>query len=1443
MNKSIDLYNLSYPQKGIWNIEKLYPNTSICNLSGTLKIESKLDLNKLNKAFNYVIKKNDALRIRISEVNGVPKQYIVPYIYQKIDIFDFSQNDISDLYDWDNNITKKPFYKTDSQLFYFAIIVTNKNHIRLFFKLHHLIADAWTLITLGNNVMGHYKTIIEGKQVTEETKPSYIDYILSEQKYMNSTRFSKDKSYWLEKFNGTSKLNTLKPQKISQINIEAKRKTFILPEKLSKKIRQHCKMNKTSIFSLYLGAMALYFNRTKGDNEVIFGTPVLNRSNVKQKNTIGMFISTAPIKVVIDDTKDYTTFAKSINDEWLSLLRHQKYPYLLLLENLKNKNKNFQKLFDIVISYQNAKFIKSESDYPQEGRWHHSGYQVDSLNIHINDRENDGDIIIDYDYLSNLFYSKEINFLHKHVISLLWHSIDNPSRKLPLIEMISEDEKEKILYEFNNTKSKYPKNKTINTLFEKQVKIDPKADCIIFYNQKISYEQFNKKSNRIARHLKKNNLKQGDIVSIMIPRSIDLLIGIMGIIKAGGTYLPLDTNYPIERINLIIKDSNCKLLLTHSSQKENFPEQFKNIEIDKINLNIYDDSNLKNINTTNDLLYIIYTSGTTGTPKGVMITHKNVINLIYSAKSLVNYNHSIVLSKTTITFDVFVLESFLPLLTGAKIIMTNDDDQKNSFDINKLIIEHSANIIHSTPSRLKDMLSQSNAKEAFQSLTDITTGGEILTNSLLSNIKKITKSNIYNVYGPTETTVYSTFDNVTNKLDISIGKPINNTKIFILDKHKNLLPIGIVGDLYVGGEGLSQGYLNRSELTKDRFIANKYFPYKRIYKTGDLARWYSKGQLEFIGREDNQFKIRGIRIELDEINSNILSYKEVISSVVLIKEKNSRKFICAYVVCDKNIDFDDLRKYLLKRIPSYMIPSYFISLDKLPLTSNGKVDVQSLVSLKNNDISSHKYESPNTDNEKILVSVWETILGIDKIGINDDFFKLGGDSLNIAQLTSILVQHNKVITFHDIYLNPTIKDLAKIMGNANSHSIAQETPIPLVDINNNTYDINNFLLDKLIRTKVLPPLDSAAITYIPEDIMELTDFSEDPILFNYLKTSQGNIGLYAIPISNAELYNNKTRLVNLCVQAIEQAKTLGATMVSLTGLIPSATSYGYDIDKRLKERDINIGITTGHATTAASVILSIERLLNDSNRDIALENIALVGVGSVGTAVTKLLLSVLPHTSSITLCDIYQKSEFLFDFKSEIKHQFNYKGEINISLSDGISVPKQIYNASLIIGATNVPNIIDINKLTPGTLIVDDSGPHCFKKEDAIERLSIEKDILFTEGGILESKLPIIKKMYLPSKIKDTILSSYYEHFMSKKEITGCILSGLLTSKYKEINPILGTTELKECIMNYNVLKTLHYKGALLHCDNYIIPKKFITEFKSKYSAKMRKIHSGGKND
>ncbi len=378
---------------------------------------------------------------------------------------------------------------------------------------------------------------------------------------------------------------------------------------------------------------------------------------------------------------------------------------------------------------------------------------------------------------------------------------------------------------------------------------------------------------------------------------------------------------------------------------------------------------------------------------------------------------------------------------------------------------------------------------------------------------------------------------------------------------------------------------------------------------------------------------------------------------------------------------------------------------------------------------------------------------------------------------------------------------------------------------------------------MLPPLDSAAITYIPEDIMELTDFSEDPILFNYLKTSQGNIGLYAIPISNAELYNNKTRLVNLCVQAIEQAQSLGATMVSLTGLIPSATSYGYDIDKRLKERDINIGITTGHATTAASVILSIERLLNDSNRDIALENIALVGVGSVGTAVTKLLLSVLPHTSSITLCDIYQKSEFLFDFKSEIKHQFNYKGEINISLSDGISVPKQVYNASLIIGATNVPNIIDINKLTPGTLIVDDSGPHCFKKEDAIERLSIEKDILFTEGGILESKLPIIKKMYLPSKIKDTILSSYYEHFMSKKEITGCILSGLLTSKYKEINPILGTTELKECIMNYNVLKTLHYKGALPHCDNYIIPRKYITEFKSKYSKKMRKTHYGGKND
>ncbi|MCK5811275.1 MAG: amino acid adenylation domain-containing protein [Clostridiales bacterium] len=1433
MKEKRHFYDLSYPQRGVWNLEKLYPNISIGNLSSTLKINAPLNFAIMEKALNHTIQKNSAFRTRITEIKGQPKQYMVPYKYQPIDVFDFSNGDIKKMYEWDEVMTRKPIYETDSQLFYAAFLKTNKHSVALYIKFHHIIADAWTIITFGNDFMAFYKTITDGGTVDEIENPSYFDYIEKERQYLASNRFIKDETFWLEQYKNIPELKTLKPRKMENENKEAKRKTYILPDKLAKKIRQHCSNSNTSIFSLYLSAMALYFNRTRGDDEVVFGTPVLNRSNVKDKNTYGMFISTAPIKVTIDDSQDYNTFAETINTQWMSLLKHQKYPYTILLQKLREKHNDFKKLYDVVISYQNAKFIKSESEYQHEGRWHQCGYQMESLNIHINDRESDGDIIIDYDYLTDLFYEKEIDFLNAHVISLLWHSIDNPARKLPYIEMISENEKEKILYNFNDTKTSYPRDKTVQSLFEDQVLKAPLAPCIIFEGKQLTYSQFNEKANMLARYLRENGIGPNDIISVLIPRSHELMITIMGIIKAGASYLPMNPEYPVDRINRILVSSNSKMLLTHSSVTKDQLSCNQICKVDQIDLKNYETSNLPNNNSPNDLIYTIYTSGTEGNPKGVMIEHKSLINFIYGVKDLLDFtNKSRVLSVTSTTFDIFVFENFTSWLTGSCIILANEMQQNNPLELKKLIVENTIDKILTTPSRMKMLMNEKSYGAFLQNITVIMLGGEVFPGSLYLKLRRETNAKIVDGYGPTETTIGVTFKEL--KRTINIGKPIANTQIYILDKHKNLLPIGVPGEMYIGGECLSRGYLNDDKLTQEKFVENPFMKKEKLYKTGDYARWYSQGEIEYICRLDSQIKINGYRVELQEIEKSIARFNGIKDVVVIdFDDNHQNKYLCAYLIYDEKISLPSLRNALKETLPRYMIPSYFVEIDHIPLTLSGKIDKKRLPKPNTHKDFKKKTIAPRNKSEKLLHTIWCDLLKSASIGIDDDFFEMGGDSLAAIQMVSFLYTHTMTVSIQNIYDYPTIRTLSHLIS-TNKKKIHFTPKNKKYKVSNAHICFEKTPLAELIETNKLAKIDSAAITYIPEDIVETLAIHKEPTLFNYMETAQGNIGLFAIPISSRDLYSNKKTLISLCQQTINIAHHLGAKVVSLTGLIPSATSYGYDLEKVLRNEPLSAKITTGHSTTAASVVLSIERLLKHSNRTIVDERVAFVGLGSVGTSVAKLLLSVLEHPASLTLCDIYQRSDFLYDFRKHIETRLSYENDIMIAISNGSSLPDEVYEATMIVGATNVPNILDISKIKPGTLIIDDSGPHCFNKEDAIKRLHEKSDILFTEGGVLESNEIINKRIYLPAGIRDNVLNSYSQQFASDRDITGCILSSLLSAKYDSLQPVLGISKLSECIRNYKLLNELQYLGAMPHCDDYIIPTNFIKNFTRNFGKKMR---------
>jgi amino acid adenylation domain-containing protein/thioester reductase-like protein len=1036
------LYPLTHPQKSIWYTEKMYPNTSIGNIAGTIRLKGSIDYAALEKAFNIFLKKNDGIRMRITEVNGEPMQYVSDFQYYKPVFIDFSAKPIESLFQWDGEATQKPFKLINSDLFYFALIKTSDFDGGFFIKIHHLACDAWTISAAVNQILEAYSQILNGLEINQESNPSYIEYIASENEYKESERFIKDKEFWNDKFSTLPEFTTFKSHKSNSKTTNSKRKTFIVSSKLTSKIHTYCKENKISIFMFFLAGLSIYINRITSKEDLNFGTLVLNRSNAKEKNMAGMFISTIPVRIGINDSIDFKTFAQQISKEWMQLLRHQKYPYDLLIRDLRKTNNEIDNLYDIILSYQNARLNKDEHIPEFEGRWHAVDNQSNSLSIHIDDRENEGHLIINYDYLTELFHAKEIEFIHDHMIRLLWHAIDNPEKKVCNLDMVSESERHKILYEFNNTKTDYHKDKTVYELFEEQVLKTPTAVALTYEDQSMTYEELNNKVNQLASFLREKNVQPNDIVGIMTNRSFEMIIGIYSIIKAGGAYLPIDPNYPEDRIKYMLEDSKANILLTQMDLLDTVKFNGEIINLDDKEIYKGSCANLERLNNPEDLVYIIYTSGSTGNPKGVMVQHMSLTNIIVDLQRRfpIGSNDAYLL-KTTYTFDVSAAEIFGWFFNGGKLSILPQGLEKDPRAILKYIEKYSITHINFVPSMFNMFLNGLSNLDVniLNKLKYLFVAGEAISKDIVKKLFDLTNSiNFINLYGPTEATIYATgydLKDLQNELNVPIGKPLSNYEIYIVDKNLNLVPIGIPGELCISGDGLSKGYLNRSDLTNDKFIDNPFCPGKKMYKTGDLAKWYAKGDIEYLGRIDNQVKIRGLRIELGEIENALLSYEKIKHVVVIDRtDKNGKKYLCAYYVSENDVSSFALSKHISKSLPNYMVPPYYIRLDKLPLTYSGKINRKELPEPKIK--INRKYVEPKNEVEKKLAEVWSEVLNIEDISTDENFFDLGGDSLSIIQVQIKLFQFNWNLSIQDFYKYPTIKELSNKIS---STSFDEET--------------------------------------------------------------------------------------------------------------------------------------------------------------------------------------------------------------------------------------------------------------------------------------------------------------------------------------------------------------------------------------------------------------------
>jgi len=1016
-------YSLTFPQKNIWLVEKFFGKSPINTIVGIFNVNKEFDKDICEKAVNKMVEVNDALRIKVIEENDEAVQYVDNYAYFSVDFFDVTDKTPEERKELENELTTLPFEVVNSPLYYFAIVKIGEDKGYIFVKLHHLVSDAWTFGNVATSLAEYVDLLTENRE-EEITKPSYVDFIKSEQEYIKSDKFIKDKEFWNEYLSGLEENVGLKENN-NETLIDAKRYTVKLDEKLNTLIKDYCKENRVSPYTVFMNALAIYLHRVTEKTDFVIGTPVLNRSNFKEKKMMGMFVSTMPVRFKIDEKETFLEMCKKSASETMTLFRHQKYPYSLMLQDFREKNKVNNNLYSIMISYQNARAEYSDNEkYTTD--WMFSTKVQDQFAIHIMDMDETGTLQLHFDYLVDLFEDIEIEYISKRIFTIIEDGITN-NKTIETVEIMPEEEKNKILYEFNDTKRDYPKDKTVIGLFEEQVEKTPDNIALVFAGKEMTYKELNEKANSLAWYLKEQGIRSGDMVGILIDKSFELIISILALLKLGICYIPLEKNYNKERKEFILKNAGCKNILV--DEKEDLDMDQINVYEIKLNKN----SKVVNSksNTPDTPNCVLYTSGTTGEPKGTIIVDRNIIKLVRNADYLTFEKNDSILQAASTSFDVSLFEIWGALLNGASLHIIKKMNLINPSYLKRYLLENNISILWITSALFNQMIEAD--ATMFSKLRRIFTGGDVISIKHVNMLKDVCSNlMITNCYGPTEcvafTNTYNIFDKVTKR--IPLGPAISNTTGYVIDSKNRLLPLYVPGEYIIGGESVGLEYINNKELTNQKFIFNyidNKFEIDRMYKTGDIVQMISGGNIDFIGRRDNQIKIRGYRIELDEIKIAMQSFGSVKDAVAIVKTCNNNKQIYGYYTSKVKEDNVKFFEYLKTKIPKYMIPSRIMQLEYIPINQNGKIDRKNLPEIEI-EFESKEYDIKNyTGIYKTIYNIFSEITGVENILPTDSFFDIGGDSISVIKVISKLSKKNLSVTFQDIYKYPSIEELGNML--------------------------------------------------------------------------------------------------------------------------------------------------------------------------------------------------------------------------------------------------------------------------------------------------------------------------------------------------------------------------------------------------------------------------------
>lgn len=1015
------MFELTTPQKNIWNLQRFYEGTSIANNCGAIFFKEKCDHKLLNQAINKLIESQEGMRLQFSEEEGHAVQYVAEYRVHEFPS-EFFENR-SEFERYAQHYAHIPFVLIDRPMYRFVIFdLADVSGILL--CANHLISDAWAISIMANTVCDWYHALEQGGS-RESKQYSYIPMIESEQKYLQSARYEKDKAYWAEHYPERPEICAIKPNSAPVVRPTAKRYTRIISEKLTADIDHFYAGHGVSQAVLFEAAIIAYLSRINPENKnITIGVPVLNRSSAAEKNAVGMCISTTPLTVPVREEQTAQMLCQEISTLQFQLFRHQKFPYSHMLHDLHERYGFSGNLYDVIVSFQNA-----QTSTNTKTQWFSNGYCEVGMEFHIDNRDDSGRYTLNIDYQTELFrQDEEIELFVNRILSITEQIISTPAVKLDALSILPEAERQKVIYDFNQTEVPFDRNKCVHELFADQVQTAPDKVALVFEEQAFTYRQLDEMSNSLAHYLRSKGIAPGSIVPIISRRSWHVIVAMLGILKAGGAYMPVDPSYPKDRIDYMFETAQCGLALTCG-----FAEQ---TDIEAVSLEFFDFSAntapISNLNSSEDLCYIIFTSGSTGKPKGVSLCHRNVVNYADNnsqnvCHSIIEANNESIVSVTNIIFDIFVTESLLPLLNGICIYFANEEQVFSQKKLADLICSNTIDVIQTTPTKMRSYILDKQNVAYLKKLKAIVLGGEALPADLYLELRSYTDAKIYNIYGPAETTVWSTNKCMENH-HITIGRPIANTQVYILDTHKKPLPIGVAGELCISGDGVGKGYLNRPELTAEKFISNPFVSGATMYCTGDLARWRADGEIEYLGRIDTQVKIRGLRIELGEIESVMNQFAGIrLAAVTDKKDATGRQYLVGYYTAEAEMDEKELRHHLSTKLPRYMVPNYFVHLNEMPMTASGKTDRKNLP-VPEFAAAQRNYVSPESEQEQLLCSILEDLFQIEQIGITDDFFDLGGDSLRAIEY--VAKAHNEGISFalQNVFDYPTVQQLCAFMG-------------------------------------------------------------------------------------------------------------------------------------------------------------------------------------------------------------------------------------------------------------------------------------------------------------------------------------------------------------------------------------------------------------------------------